>query len=222
LRHDHFSDRGVYILNNTMIQFENITISFNDKTVISDFSTQIKEGEKICFVGESGSGKSTLLHAILGFVAPEQGSIRIYNEAVSAYSIQSIREKMAFLPQDISFPYQTVKDLILSPFSFKANRKTVISDPKILAIFTQLNLEAEILHKKLNEISGGQKQRVLLSMVALLDKPIILLDEPTSALDPGSVDLVIRFLKKMTDKTIIVVTHDARFAEAFDRIIPIG
>jgi ABC-type antimicrobial peptide transport system, ATPase component len=204
-----------------MIQFENITISFNGKNIIRNFSTQIKEGEKICFVGESGSGKSTLLNAILGFVIPEEGEIRIDQQTITAHSIHSIREKTAFLPQDISFPFQTVKELLLSPFSFKANRKKIVSDEKILSVFAQLNLEEEILHKKLNEISGGQKQRVLLSLVALLDKPIILLDEPTSALDASSVDLVIRFLKEMTDKTVVIVTHDHRFAEVFDRIIPI-
>lgn len=205
-----------------MIQFKNITISYNGKTVISNFSTEIKAGEKICFVGESGSGKSTLLHAILGFVTPEKGTISIDNEAIASHSIFSIREKTAFLPQDISFPYQTVKELMLSPFSFRANRKKVISDEKILSIFSQLNLEEEILHKRLNEISGGQKQRVLLALIALLDKPIVLLDEPTSALDAGSVDLVTRFLKNMADKTVIIVTHDRRFAETFDRIISIN
>ena len=205
-----------------MIQFENITISFNNKTVISNFSTQIRDGEKICFVGESGSGKSTLLHAILGFVSPDKGEIRIENEAITTHSIQSIREKTAFLPQDISFPYQTVKELLISPFSFKANRKQIVTDERILSVFATLNLEEEILHKKLNEISGGQKQRVLLALIALLDKPIVLLDEPTSALDTGSVDLVIRFLKEMEDTTVVIVTHDQRFAEAFDRIIPIN
>lgn len=205
-----------------MIQFKNITISYNGKTVISNFSTEIKASEKICFVGESGSGKSTLLHAILGFVTPEKGTISVDDEAIASHSIFSIREKTAFLPQDISFPYQTVKELMLSSFSFRANRKKVISDEKILSIFSQLNLEEEILHKRLNEISGGQKQRVLLALIALLDKPIVLLDEPTSALDAGSVDLVIRFLKAMTDKTVIIVTHDRRFAEEFDRIISIN
>ncbi|WP_243348493.1 ATP-binding cassette domain-containing protein [Parabacteroides sp. FAFU027] len=205
-----------------MIQFENITISYNGKTVINNFSTDIKAGEKICFVGESGSGKSTLLHAILGFVQPESGEIRIDSEAISAHSIHTIRAKTAFLPQDISFPYPTVKELLLSPFSFKANRKKTVSDERILSVFTTLNLEKEILHKKLNEISGGQKQRVLLALIALLDKPIVLLDEPTSALDAGSVDLVIRFLKEMKNTTVVIVTHDRRFAEAFDRIIPIN
>ncbi|MDP4270489.1 MAG: ABC transporter ATP-binding protein [Bacteroidota bacterium] len=205
-----------------MIQFENITISFNNKTVISNFSTQIRDGEKICFVGESGSGKSTLLHAILGFVSPDKGEIRIENEAITTHSIQSIREKTAFLPQDISFPYQTVKELLLSPFSFKANRKQIVTDERILSVFATLNLEEEILHKKLNEISGGQKQRVLLALIALLDKSIVLLDEPTSALDAGSVDLVIHFIKEMKNTTVVIVTHDRRFAEAFDRIIPIN
>lgn len=205
-----------------MIQFKNITISYNGKNVISDFSSEIKAGEKICFVGESGSGKSTLLHAILGFVVPEKGTINVDDEAIATHSIFSIREKTAFLPQDISFPYQTIKELMLSPFSFRANRKKVISDEKILSIFSQLNLEEEILHKRLNEISGGQKQRVLLALIALLDKPIVLLDEPTSALDASSVDLVTRFLKTMTDKTVIIVTHDRRFAETFDRIISIN
>ncbi len=204
-----------------MIHFDNITITYKDKTVISNFSTEITRGEKVCFTGESGCGKSTLLHAILGFVSPEEGTIRVDDLPLTTQSIQSIREKTAFLPQDISFPYQTVKELIESPFHFKANRRQDITEKKILGIFEQLNLEAEVLNKKLNEISGGQKQRVLLAMISLLDKEIVLLDEPTSALDPATADLAVRFLKEMP-QTIIAVTHDLRFAQAFDRSIPIG
>ncbi len=204
-----------------MIKFDNITITYNDKTVIRNFSTEINRGEKVCFTGESGCGKSTLLHAILGFVTPEEGVISIDGKQLTTHSIQSIREKTAFLPQDISFPYQTVKELIDSPFHFKANKRKEISEKTILTVFKQLNLETEILYKNLNEISGGQKQRVLLAMVSLLDKEIVLLDEPTSALDSATADLVVTFLKEMP-QTIIAVTHDLRFARAFDRSISIG
>ena len=205
-----------------MIRFNNTYFSYDGKPLISGFSVNIARGEKVVIYGPSGSGKSTLVHAILGFVQAEQGEIIVNNLPISPDSINEIRQLTSWLPQDISLPYNSVRDMILAPFEFKANHSRKPSDQEILAEFDKLKLEHNLLEKGITEISGGQKQRILLLTTVLLRKPILLLDEPTSALDAQSVDLVINYLKSLTDTTIIAISHDEKFINAFDRKLLIG
>ena len=205
-----------------MIQFDNTYFEYDEKPLISGFSVNIARGEKVVIYGPSGSGKSTLVHAILGFVQAEQGEIIVNNLPISPDSINEIRQLTSWLPQDISLPYNSVRDMILAPFEFKANHSRKPSDQEILAEFDKLKLEHNLLEKGITEISGGQKQRILLLTTVLLRKPILLLDEPTSALDAQSVDLVINYLKFLTDTTIIAISHDEKFINAFDRKLLIG
>ena len=205
-----------------MIQFNNTYFIYDEKPLISGFSVNIARGEKVVIYGPSGSGKSTLVHAILGFVQAEQGEIIVNNLPISPDSINEIRQLTSWLPQDISLPYNSVRDMILAPFEFKANHSRKPSDQEILAEFDKLKLEHNLLEKGITEISGGQKQRILLLTTVLLRKPILLLDEPTSALDAQSVDLVINYLKSLTDTTIIAISHDEKFINAFNRKLLIG
>ena len=205
-----------------MIQFNNTYFEYDEKPLISGFSVNIARGEKVVIYGPSGSGKSTLVHAILGFVQAEQGEIIVNNLPISPDSINEIRQLTSWLPQDISLPYNSVRDMILAPFEFKANHSRKPSDQEILAEFDKLKLEHNLLEKGITEISGGQKQRILLLTTVLLRKPILLLDEPTSALDAQSVDLVINYLKSLTDTTIIAISHDEKFINAFDSKLLIG
>ena len=200
-----------------MIQFNNTYFEYDEKPLISGFSVNIARGEKVVIYGPSGSGKSTLVHAILGFVQAEQGEIIVNNLPILPDSINEIRQLTSWLPQDISLPYNSVRDMILAPFEFKANHSRKPSDQEILAEFDKLKLEHNLLEKGITEISGGQKQRILLLTTVLLRKPIILLDEPTSALDAQSVDLVINYLKSLTDTTIIAISHDQKLINSLDR-----
>ena len=205
-----------------MIQFNNTYFEYDEKPLISGFSVNIARGEKVVIYGPSGSGKSTLVHAILGFVQATQGEIMVNNLPLSPDTITEIRQLTSWLPQDISLPYNTVRDMVLAPFEFKANHLRKPSDQEILAEFDKLGLEHNLLEKGITEISGGQKQRILLLTTVLLRKPILLLDEPTSALDAQSVDLVINYLKSLTDTTIIAISHDQKLINALDTKIKIG
>ena len=202
-----------------MIELQNITIAFEGKDILRNFSLQIKQGETVCILGKSGCGKSSILMAILGFITPSSGSILFNNVALSTSTIQSFREKTAYLSQDFSFPYRTVKELMDAPFEFKANRHNRPSKEEIISSFASLGLEKDIYFKELNELSGGEKQRVMLALIKQLNKEIVLLDEPTSALDQASIALIVELLKAMVGKTIIIVSHDEQFTQHFDKQI---
>ncbi|MGM9805246.1 MAG: ATP-binding cassette domain-containing protein [Candidatus Aphodosoma sp.] len=200
-----------------MIIFDNTYFTYNEKPLVSGFSLHIKPGEKVVFYGPSGSGKSTLVHSLLGFVTCERGMISVNGLKVSPTAISQIRSLTAWLPQDLSLPAETVRQLVYAPFEFKSNQSVRPTDNTILDVFEQLGLDSSLLEKRADEISGGQRQRILLATTTLLHRPILLLDEPTAALDHMSVQLTIDYLRSLTGTTMISISHDAAFISAFDR-----
>lgn len=202
-----------------MILFQDLSFIYDGKILFEHFSEVIQTGEKVVIGGASGSGKSTLLSCVAGFVSPGQGCVQVDDLLVDEHHLAVIREKLAWVPQEFSLPYQGVDEMVATIFHLKTNRKKMPSEQQILSAFAALGLSPEMYRKRLAEISGGQRQRVMLAIAGLLDKEILLLDEPTSALDPAAVDNVVHFLKEMKGKTVLAVSHDAKFINAFDRVI---
>lgn len=202
-----------------MITLNNCCFTYKDKLLINNLSFNINKGDKIVLYGPSGSGKSTILNAVLGFEKPDSGYVSFNGTAYDAVTISHVRSMTSYLPQDISLPYNTVKEIIYSPFEFKANKINTPTEKEILQYFKRLSLNDNLLYKKTNEISGGEKQRVLLATTILLKKPLMLLDEPTSALDSNSISHAIELLQSLTDTTMIAVSHDEKFINSFNKKI---
>ena len=204
-----------------MIKFKQTTFEYNQSILLSEFNLDINKGEKVVLYGASGSGKSTLLHALLGFVHPQSGTIEINGAPLTEESVALLRKEIAWLPQEFSMPLETVQQAMLAPFEFKANADKKPQKATMVKHLLELGLEKETLEKRLVELSGGQRQRIMLATALLLQKPILLLDEPTSALDAASIELMIRYLKNQNEVTMLAVSHDAGFINAFDRKIEV-
>ncbi len=206
-------------MSNKLLEIDNVTIAYENKTVLQNFSMQLNGGEHIAVAGVSGCGKSSMLRAILGFIPIKEGKIRYKGEEINSTNISKVRHNIAYLPQDITFPCEWVREIADILFRIKSN-STITYKDKLLDYFTQLGLEKEIFERRISEISGGQRQRVMLAMVALTRKEIILLDEPTSALDKEFAQSTLEFLKNLEHKpAIISVTHDSNFANRCDKKI---
>ncbi len=206
-------------MSHNLLDIENISIAYDKKNVVHDFSMQLRNSEFVAIAGASGCGKSSLLKAILGFIPLEKGKIFCHNIELQPHSIMQIRRKIAYLPQDIAFPCEWVREIVELPFRLKINKGKELQT-KLFEYFERLGLNKDIHDRRLSEISGGQRQRVMLAVIALFERDIILLDEPTSALDKESSTLVYHFLKNIENKpAILSVTHDTSFAELCDRTI---
>lgn len=205
-----------------MVLFKDVTFIYNGKPLMTHFSDVVSSGEKVVVYGASGTGKSTLLSSIAGLVQPDEGEIWVGGQLLAGATVSDIRRLTAWVPQEFTLPYDSVKECVFALFRLWQNRNKIPAEQTVLDTFRLLGLEQEIYTKRLVEISGGQRQRVMIAIAVLLDKPLLLLDEPTSALDPDSIEKLIAFLKSYKSMTMVAVSHDERFIRAFDRSIKIG
>ncbi len=203
-----------------MIRIDNACIKYNDKTLFKGLSLHVAKGETVCISGESGSGKTSLLRALLGFVPLAEGSIELDGIPLNAQTTEKIRRRVTYIPQELSFPTEWVKEMVMLPFELKANHSSVFSQEKLFENFRLLGLKEELYEKRVGEISGGQKQRIMLAVSALLDKPVFVADEPTSALDAESVHKVLDFFRHRAQngQTLIMVSHDRELSAGCNRV----
>lgn len=201
------------------VKFSDVSFTFDHKRIINGFSDVISSGERVCFMGESGAGKSTLLSSLVGLTFPESGEIKVADLTVNAANIRQIRTLVAWLPQDVHLPYQTVLEMLQAPYGFAVNKHLQFEKEKCVALLHEIGLDGSILEKNLTAISGGEKQRLALVSALMLDRKILLLDEPTSALDNLNRNKLINLLNGLIDTTILAITHDEEFARSMNRVI---
>lgn len=203
-----------------MIEAKNISINFGDQVLFRNLDLHINRGKSVCICGHSGSGKTSLLKAILGFTPICEGIIKVDELVLTSKTVDQIRKKIAWIPQELALPSEWVSEMVQIPFDLKANRETGFNKEVLMNYFALLGLDEDLYQKRVNEISGGQRQRIMLAVTALLNKPILIVDEPTSALDLVSCNRVIDFFKTLcrNGTTILTVSHDKQFAFGCDFI----
>ena len=196
-----------------MLELKNVAFSHSGRLLQQGLSFVAERGKVTAVSGPSGCGKTTMLRAILGFHPVDKGFISIDGELVTALSAQAFRQFVAFVPQELSFPHDRVKDLVELPFRLKANSSLSFSRERVMDQCHRLGLDSSLYDKRLSDISGGERQRIMIANLGLLGKPLVLVDEPTSALDPQSASLVATFLQELALKgaAVLAVTHSTEF-----------
>ena len=207
------------------IQAENLTKKFGARTILHNFSLQVKQGESIAITGPSGSGKSTLLNMIGLLEAPTSGTLLINSKPAPSVNSPAAtlvrRNDLNYIFQSYALiPEMTVLDNILLALHYQKESENKKKE-RINHLATRLHI-AHLLHEKVNTLSGGEQQRVALIRSILKPGNIILADEPTGALDPELAQIVTEemlSLQRENGKTLVVVTHDEQVAQACDRQI---
>lgn len=204
-----------------MLEISGATLSYGNQEIFKDINLKVSRGEMVGIIGESGCGKSSLIKAILGF-EESKGDINIDGKKLSASTIEEIRSKIAYLPQELSLPLDTVREMVQFPFSLKANKTITFSESALMADWEKLHLSQSLINKRASEISGGERQRIMLSVAGLLGKPLLLADEPTSALDASSIGMVADYLRMLANErntAVVVVTHSHLLADRCNRFL---
>lgn len=218
-------DKGDFIVFNKII-IKNLNFSFDgiNKIYKKNLNFEIKKGEFIGIKGSSGSGKSTLLNIISSLIKPTEGNIFIDKKNIENYEKIQWKKNIALVPQNIFLVDKSINENIAL-----GEAKKDIDLEKIKKIVSIVELEAFInnLEEKYEYkvgqfgslISGGQKQRIGIARALYREANLILLDEPTSAIDQTIELKIIENLKKLTDKTFIVISHSNELLSICDRVI---
>ncbi|MGB6129414.1 MAG: ATP-binding cassette domain-containing protein [Psychrilyobacter sp.] len=203
-----------------MIKLEQINLMLKQQPIFINLNLHIKKNNKILLKMPSGAGKSTLLKVIMGYIPINSGNILIDNEVLGQNNIDNLRQKFAYISQNISFTEESVEKYIELIFSFQKNKGIKLSNSTLYKLLENFDLNKSILKKSPLLLSGGEKQRIALILVLLLDREILLLDEVTSGLDHDLKIKVIKIIKDL-DKTVIISSHDNQWLD-YDEFEVVG
>jgi ABC-type iron transport system FetAB ATPase subunit len=201
------------------VHLNKLNLSFDGQPVLKDLSLSVHHGGKVTLTGPSGSGKSTVLRCILGLVLPDSGTISVLGETVTRHNIWQIRRHIAYVAQEPDLGTDSVKEVIETPFTFRANSRLGNNLARLPAIMERFNLPHTLLDKQINRLSGGEKQRIALVIAILLDRPIVLLDEASSALDTKNKQAVADYFMQAENTTVLSVAHDTEWLGFATRVV---
>nr|WP_304599288.1 ectoine/hydroxyectoine ABC transporter ATP-binding protein EhuA [Leucobacter edaphi] len=215
------------------ISFENVSKTWGENRVLRGLDFDVKPGEKVSIIGPSGSGKTTILRILMTLETPDVGlvtvggdvlwDVRKGDRARETKQTARTRRKIGMVFQQFNlFPHMTVlENVIEAPIQVRGMSKAdaVARATELLEL---VGLKDHMKHIP-PQLSGGQQQRVAIARALAMQPEVMLFDEPTSALDPeliGEVQNVIRRLATTTNMTMLMVTHEMRFArEISDRVV---
>ncbi|CAO3403445.1 MacB family efflux pump subunit [Azospirillum palustre] len=192
--------------------------------VLRGVSLTVEAGEFVAIVGSSGSGKSTLMNILGGLDRPTSGSYRVNGRDVSELEGD---ERAALRRDGFGFVFQhyhlipgtSAQENVEMPGRY-AGLPAAVRESRAAALLGRLGL-GERRHHRPNQLSGGQQQRVSIARALMNGAPVILADEPTGALDSASGAEVVALLRELAaeGRTIVLITHDRKVAEAADRVV---
>lgn len=197
-----------------LIQFENVSKSFGDNTVLSEINLSIYRGEITSVIGKSGEGKSVLLKHIIGLVKPDSGRI-LFNgvplKSKTKKEQRALNKKLSYMFQDTAlFDSMTVFENIALPLKEGTSMKKSEIYSAVMMRLEQLDVKG-IENRYPGQLSGGMKKRVALARALVTEPEIVLFDEPTTGLDPirkNAVHSMISDYQKRLGFTGVVVSHE--------------
>ncbi|MDP3793998.1 MAG: ATP-binding cassette domain-containing protein, partial [Candidatus Uhrbacteria bacterium] len=186
---------------NVIIRFSDVSFGYDeDHLLLDEASFSVRENVKMTVMGQNGAGKSTIFKLMTGALKPREGGVHIQKDATIATALQVI-------------PRERMEETIVEYFAHAFPEKTYNIEGRIKDVLEIVNLTAPT-DKKIKEFSGGQQARLLLAYALIQNPDILLLDEPTNNLDQAGIEHLTSFLV-MYPKTVLVISHDADFLNAF-------
>ena len=194
------------------VSFEHVAFGYRpDQIIIHDFSTEVKEGQKVAIVGPTGAGKTTMVKLLMRFYDVNSGAIRIDGHNVKDFNRSELRELFGMVLQDTWLFHGTIMENIRYG-RLDATDEEVIAAAKAAHahrfIMAQPHGYQEILNEETNNISQGQKQLLTIARAILADNKLLILDEATSSVDTRT---EIRIQKAMDNlmrgRTSFVIAH---------------
>lgn len=207
---------------NGNIEFNKVNFAYsNSDLIIKDLSFSVKNGSSFAIVGKSGCGKSTIAKLMTRLCNQENGNIRIGNHSISDIPLNELRKKVVYVPQEISFFCDTIRNNILLGINEK------ITDEEINKVLELCDCEFlkekhmtldSVIEENGTNFSGGQLKRLALARAIIRKPKILILDETTSNIDAESVKKITSQINSLP-MTKIWITHNPENIQGLDKTI---
>lgn len=207
------------------VEFRNVSYIYPDSgtQALKNVSFKITPGEKLGIIGRTASGKSTVASLLLRMIDVHEGEVLIDGQNIKELSLASLRQKIAYVPQDVFL----FSDTISNNISFGIDE----SDPEKIAFISKqsavyddiMDLPKQfetMIGERGVTLSGGQKQRVSLARALIKDPELIILDDCLSSVDTTTEQTILSYLNDaLKDKTAIIITHRIYRSLIFDQVL---
>ncbi|OSI07820.1 putative ABC transporter ATP-binding protein [Neisseria animaloris] len=222
------TDGGVQTLNNRPgdIEFRQVVHRYPEaeRNSLNGVNLIVPQGQVVALVGASGCGKTTLANMLPRFFNPTEGQVLIGGTDIREYTLESLREQMALVSQDVVLFNGSVASNIAYGQMNKVSEADIVQAAKAANAWEFIKAMPQGLQTEIGEnglkLSGGQRQRLAIARALLKNAPILILDEATSALDNESERLVQAALENlMVNRTTIVIAHRLSTIEKADNIV---
>lgn len=212
---DEINHKGNSIFNLTngipVFEVKDLTFKYDTEFILNKVSFKIHKSQKVAFLGAIGSGKSTLISLLMQFHNNYDGTILISEKDIKTYNINTIREHIAYVPQNPMLLNDSIKNnitlnnKIYTEYDIRIAAKQVhIHD----FISTLPDKYETIIGDQGCNLSGGQKQCISLARAVIKDAPILIMDEGTASLDPQlETNVMSSLINDMREKTMIIISH---------------
>jgi len=205
------------------IEFRDVSFSYFDgHHIFNDFNLCLEPGQRVGLVGQSGGGKSTLFGLLQRFYDVKDGKILIDGQDISRVTLDSLRQAIAIVPQDISLFNRSIMENIRygQPDASDEDVMQAAVAARCDFIDALPNGIATMVGDRGVMLSGGQRQRIAIARAFLKDAPILLLDEATASLDSESEEAIREALGRLVrGRTVIAIAHRLSTLRNFDRVV---
>lgn len=208
-----------------MLSINNVSVSYQQKTVLSDITLNFSAGKFVVLIGPNGAGKSTLLRAIAGIVPPSRGEINWQGRQIAAYKSAERAQQIAVVPQTVVMPsgFRVREVVRMARYAFHPwYRSLTTQDEAVVEYALSQSGMREYADLPADQLSGGEQQRVAFARALAQQPRMLLLDETTAHLDLHHQQAILRCARELTQCGVLVIAamHDLNLAASMaDQVV---
>ena len=203
------------------IEFKDVYLKYGNKTALKGINYKVLKPKKVALIGDSGGGKSSFIYLIERFYDTTNGDILLNGKSIKNYSINSLRDKISYISQNIHIFNDTIANNIAYGTKVDKDRLLkAIEDANLNEFINGLPKGIDtILQENGANLSGGQKQRVAIARALYREPDILILDEATSALDNINEKEILNTISKINNKIIFIIAHKLNVLDYVDEVL---